>query len=299
MIRLTCTSCKNVLNIDDAFAGGVCRCQHCGTIQTVPSRQKATALKAAVGGKSSKTLYSNKARLGGAMGSGLEDLADIVASSGLSDKRLRKKGEQQPDAAPGKKLPLLLAAAAGIIAALLIVVVLLIIHSESGKPAPANLENPPNGSSSTKDLDFIKGAVYKSIDSLGATKQFQILFWNPDSDSFPTGAQTAHAAKDTLNAARKKLDDVDASLGATEPTAALQRAFAANPGEVVLITTKAGALDDNLPAAVLAIRGTSTAKIDCFAINGAGIDPVLTQIAAKTGGTYANISEAQLRAASY
>ena len=40
MISLTCTSCKKVLQIDDAFAGGVCRCQYCGTIQTVPASLK-------------------------------------------------------------------------------------------------------------------------------------------------------------------------------------------------------------------------------------------------------------------
>jgi hypothetical protein len=49
----------------------------------------------------------------------------------------------------------------------------------------------------------------------------------------------------------------------------------------------------------MSIRGTSTAKIDCIAINGVAQDPVLSEIASKTGGTYANISEAQLRAASY
>ena len=37
-----------VLLFDDAFAGGVCRCQYCGTIQTVPSR-----LKTSGGGQSS------------------------------------------------------------------------------------------------------------------------------------------------------------------------------------------------------------------------------------------------------
>src|SRR5688500_4899472 len=37
MITITCTNCKTVLEIDDAFAGGVCRCRHCGTIQTVPA----------------------------------------------------------------------------------------------------------------------------------------------------------------------------------------------------------------------------------------------------------------------
>jgi hypothetical protein len=44
MIKITCTSCQALLSMDDAFAGGVCRCQHCGAIQTVPRRHnQATA----------------------------------------------------------------------------------------------------------------------------------------------------------------------------------------------------------------------------------------------------------------
>jgi hypothetical protein len=42
MIRISCTSCKAVLSVDDGFAGGVCRCQHCGTIQVVPASLKPT-----------------------------------------------------------------------------------------------------------------------------------------------------------------------------------------------------------------------------------------------------------------
>ena len=30
MIRINCTNCKAQLSIDEAFAGGVCRCQFCG-----------------------------------------------------------------------------------------------------------------------------------------------------------------------------------------------------------------------------------------------------------------------------
>src|SRR5436190_20605590 len=85
MISLTCTHCKTVLTIDDAFAGGACRCQHCGTIQTVPVKLKGSAKAAPAVGK---TLYRNKAR-GGSTGTGLDDLADAVLSSGLSSERLR------------------------------------------------------------------------------------------------------------------------------------------------------------------------------------------------------------------
>lgn len=53
MITLTCTTCQRVLQIDDAFAGGVCRCQHCGTIQTVPAKSKPLGRSSAP----TKTLY--------------------------------------------------------------------------------------------------------------------------------------------------------------------------------------------------------------------------------------------------
>jgi len=59
MISLTCTSCQKVLQIDDAFAGGVCRCQYCGTIQTVPSSLKKNPGTAS---PASKALYQRKSR---------------------------------------------------------------------------------------------------------------------------------------------------------------------------------------------------------------------------------------------
>src|SRR5690242_161110 len=43
MIQLTCTKCQTLMSLDDAFAGGVCRCQKCGAIQTVPSHLKPVA----------------------------------------------------------------------------------------------------------------------------------------------------------------------------------------------------------------------------------------------------------------
>jgi len=37
MIRLTCPGCDRRLEIDDGFAGGICRCYDCGTLMTVPA----------------------------------------------------------------------------------------------------------------------------------------------------------------------------------------------------------------------------------------------------------------------
>src|SRR5215203_2350529 len=94
MIRLTCTKCKATLEMDEAFAGGVCRCQYCGTIQTVPSHLKATAAAtpAAAGAKGAYPPQGGGGGPTGTLHSGLDELADVVASSGLSRGALTRPG---------------------------------------------------------------------------------------------------------------------------------------------------------------------------------------------------------------
>jgi hypothetical protein len=107
MLRITCTHCRRVLTIDDAFAGGVCRCQHCGTIQTVPNAgDKPQGRQAA---PAAKTLYRSQIRPIGeksssssdtGSGSGLDQLAEIVSSSGLQRSAMRMS---HPQPIPKKK----------------------------------------------------------------------------------------------------------------------------------------------------------------------------------------------------
>src|SRR5207237_1537617 len=88
MIRINCTNCKAQLSIDEAFAGCVCRCQYCGTIQTVPKHLSSPAaaeapVKTAAAG-APRELYRKKSKGDIGMSSGLDAIAEIVASSGLS-----------------------------------------------------------------------------------------------------------------------------------------------------------------------------------------------------------------------
>jgi hypothetical protein len=130
MISLACTSCKKILEIDDAFAGGVCRCQHCGTIQTVPAALKRSNRPGAPQPAVSKALYQkHKPRAPGEVGrsgSGLEALADSVgASSGLARSALNNLAATPTDKPPPTKTiaPILLVAAVAVIALLLVVIV--------------------------------------------------------------------------------------------------------------------------------------------------------------------------------
>src|SRR5437764_2443331 len=90
MITLICTHCRAMVEMDDGFAGGACRCQHCGTIQTVPSHLK----NKTSGAKKVRTLYQNSPAI---PSSGLDQLADVVVSSGLSSARLRKPAVTSQD----------------------------------------------------------------------------------------------------------------------------------------------------------------------------------------------------------
>lgn len=165
MIQINCTNCQAVLTIDDAFAGGVCRCRYCGTIQTVPKHLKAQGqngdggnagsgsgvVAAVAGAKAPKTLYQKKAAVAdpgiGPSGTGLDDLANIVASSGLSSSRLRKPDGAAQGRAPGgpagpapagapkapnRNLVLIVSGAGAIIALLLGVIVFMAVRDRAG-----------------------------------------------------------------------------------------------------------------------------------------------------------------------
>ena len=160
MIQLNCTNCKSLLQIDDAFAGGVCRCRYCGTIQTVPKRLKKASVgsdsgaageveASANGGTSSaKTLFTKKGGVETAgSGTGLDDLAGIVASSGLTSGRLQKKAP--PPAAPevppspwDRRTIILLSSAGGVIALLLIVILVMAFRDRSGGTVAISDQGP-------------------------------------------------------------------------------------------------------------------------------------------------------------
>lgn len=148
MIRLTCTNCKAVLSIDDGFAGGVCRCQFCGTIQTVPSKSAGII----TGKQTQKSLY--KTQRGSTGGTGLDDLANAVSSSGLRDRlaQPKQKDENSPplshDAVSqvqekgesSKNIPLIILLSSGATLILVLLIALVIWLATGGKknaPAPS------------------------------------------------------------------------------------------------------------------------------------------------------------------
>jgi hypothetical protein len=305
MISLSCTNCRTVIEMDDAFAGGVCRCKHCGAIQTVPSRLKTG---------SSKTLYKKSTR-GGQSGSGLDQLAQAVASSsGLSSSRLRS-------ATAGKKSTKTFWIAAS---ALLLIFIALLggwfmlshpsqppasIHPLAADAAPAI---PPNfcgtpiagntiiyvldrGSGTSELFSYLKEAAFKSAESLGRDRKFAILFWNNGSDDAYPDSGPTFATQENIDEGRHLLDGIIAH-GQSDARPALIKAVAASPDLIVLATAKGDQLDDDFTSQVLQICKDHAVKIDTFDLGESQLSRPLKQIAQRTGGQSHLIDTGTLRA---
>ena len=341
MIRLSCTNCREVLTIDDAFAGGVCRCQHCGTIQTVPAATAANEVAVGgpnLGGGRNGSVYGGAA----ASGTGLDDLAGAIASSGLSSRRLlRPDGTAATGSAharpAGRKSVVPLFVVAGVVIVLLMGTVIYLATRGTAPAAATGTESPaanpggtvmprptpaaagaPNfcgsplagdtvvylldrGGSTQEIFGSVRDAALKSAASLGSGRHFQIVFWDNGSDpaAYPlTG--TAYATKENVDSAKRAIDDVIA-FGQTDVKPALTAALAQHPDTIVIATAKGWQLDDQWAKDVLSARGASVARIDTFSLGGTpppeGAVPPLKTVANRTGGTYAEVTNADLRAA--
>lgn len=328
MIRISCTNCKTVLSIDDAFAGGVCRCQHCGTIQTVPSSAR-DAEGSSVGGQSmggSRALSS-----GDGTASGLNDLANIVASSGLTgsglgSRRLKATTTAKPAAKKAKSQMPLFIGLGVLIAALIGVIVWLAMRpgasgsaapqsqtpSTVGSPAPVAVPTKPKpnfagipldaptvvylldrGSATQGMFGALEEAAIKSASTLGTDRKFAIVFWNNGSaSSYPDDA-TTFATPDNVKAANDAIQNV-AAYGASDAVPALKQAIALSPDVILIATAKGWDLDDSWVKSMMAARGSSTVKIDCVNLGSAGSGNALKDLADKTGGKFEDLSSTDL-----
>jgi hypothetical protein len=329
MITITCTNCQTSLTMDEAFAGGVCRCQHCGTIQTVPKTAKHGASAGSVAG--SKTLWKQKTASDTSAGTGLDELADIVASSGLAGSGLQSGGLRKrpttataPPPAANKKMVPILAGAGGAIAVVLILGIWFLIKGDN--PAGEKIENGPGlvntgqsvavagpsfgpvklkaantvayvidrGGGSSNVFGDLRTLTIKSISSLGSDRKFQIVFWEIKNEvyAYPESGATT-AGESSINEATRKINDDVYAFGYSRVGPALKKAAASNPDAIIIATGKGGDLTEEFTKDV---RDNRPKGVKIHTLNlGSGEAPLLKAIAAETGGEYHVISEADLR----
>jgi hypothetical protein len=332
MISITCTNCQTLLSIDDAFAGGVCRCQHCGTIQTVPSKKKegAGATAAGLGVKTPKTLYQKRTR-DASVGTGLDELAEVVTSSGLVGSGLSSSSSRAARPPGGaaveqkNNLTVIVGIAAIVVIALLIVILVVVMQNKGGSgggtvaqrtsggtggspgltkgasPTFAGIPlNHPSviylldrGSSTQAPFGSLKEATLRSIQSLGPERRFQIIFWDNAQDAGTFPPLLTYASEANVTNVRRQIEDVYA-FGATDAAPALKKAVGQRPDAIVLVTGKGADLDDSFVQMVNDVKKDVPVIIHTVAINGSGQSTALKRVAGGTGGEYRELSEAEL-----
>lgn len=309
MIELTCTKCQAQLMLDDAFAGGVCRCQHCGTIQTVPSHAKRAAAVSA-GAVAGKALYQAPGQANGA--ATLDDLAGAVTSSGLSSGRLRQAPPQEAAPAQARKRKVMLIV--GLAAAVVVGVGLAALLMRHG--APDNADAQPGdpafmgikvkgpavvflidaGSPGKGYFDLVRAAALKSVDTLIKTNiQVQLVFWEEKGDvvAVPEGGPKGLGI-DVIEQFRRVLTDADGQ-GTSHLLPALTKALASHPDEIFLVTSKDNdVVDGAFAASVISAIGVGKVRIHTFSLNKDQPLDALATIAKKTGGQARAVSQKQL-----
>lgn len=254
MIRLRCGNCGQTLEVDDAFAGGVCRCRHCGTIQTVPEDAKAgeaglvegAALPGAVSTSKPKPLYRREEQQD-QVASGLDELADVVASSGALSSGLHRTAARSrrnrrspttsasPDLAarnaggrpgPDKKLIGAIAAAAGL--AVVVVILAIALLGDDKSPADGNTPTPSRGSTTLAGIplqprisfvvdtgsatqeDFAEAMalVLDVVEKLPGDGAFQIVLWPRQEIGNPSPDPTALPSNELRTAGERTISNV-------------------------------------------------------------------------------------------
>jgi len=326
MVSITCTNCKAVLTVDDAFVGGVCRCQFCGTIQTVPRKTPRPATPEPVPAHAPKTLYQNEARVRTAIpsGTGLDELASAVASSsGLSGSGLAQQGQtasqpaaKEPSESPHRLMPLLIGSSIAVVVLLLLLLVVLAWRSSDRVASGRNSTGTPDvitgpsfcgigvhgssviflldrGNSIGEMFDTVKATCYKTLKQLGPDRKFEVILWDNDSGSaeFPPG-QMRNATAGAIEDCQRDFQDLTAS-GSSHLSGPMREALDRHPQAIIIVTSKSE-LDDDDTAAVKAAMGAGI-RVDAVQVGAANTCPVLEQVAKATGGQLKFISPNDLR----
>lgn len=282
------------------------------------------ATKQTVGADHGKSLYQVKSRAGmSSHPSGLEELAEVVHSSGLGSGLLNKNKAHSLDYQNHRKTPVnnqkWIWIGLGIGgAALVLALLVLFFMRASAVPSTVIPVAPPaglpvnngggapmfgsiplsgekivyvidRGDATSEYIGTLRDMTIKSVKSLGGDRRFSVILWkNNTDDAYPAGSM-AYANADEVNKLSNWFDEV--SMGSsTSYESALMSAFKFDPDHVVLVTAKGLQLDSDTADKILKLRGTRKAAVDVISIAGPKTNDPLEPISKRTGGQFHAVS---------
>ena len=145
--------------------------------------------------------------------------------------------------------------------------------------------------SMTDSLDFVKYELKRSLQDLGETSQFHIIFY-ASGPAVEMPARRLMPATDRNRAAAMEFIDSVIAVGGTDPMQALERAFAVQPDVIYLLTD--GEFDKAIIDAVKRLNVGRKTRVSTIGFLYQPDNEVLRAIAAQNGGQYRFVSEADL-----
>ena len=277
----------------------------------------------------SRTLYQNRPDPG-VPSSGLDQLANVVASSGLGSSRLKNPAIPVPDAKPQQNTRNLLIAAGVIIALLCGALIYLATRNsphggaeQSAAPLPetpisAAIPTPApiapsffgipltgdtivyvldRGDSTRDSFDALKSATLKSITSLGEKKQFQIIFWsNGHDDAFPKN-WPIYATADNVSGAERAMDQI-AAHGKTDIRKRLRSRHVGKPRGNRHRHRQGVGPGRHFRQNRRSNPQQQTGKIDTISLGDPRTSTALQTVATETHGTFKALTDAEMKAMS-
>jgi S1-C subfamily serine protease len=142
--------------------------------------------------------------------------------------------------------------------------------------------------SMTDSIGFLKSALRRAIEQLHEQSEFHVIFY---SSGPPLEMPTFGLVKATASNKQLATDFINGVIaqGETDPTKALQRAFACAPDLIYLLTD--GEFDRALIDFVKRLNNSGTVKVNTIGYLYKTGEPVLRVIAQENGGEYFFVSE--------
>jgi len=278
-IKVRCDGCRKKISMDEAFAGGVCRCPYCGELNMVPGAAGPSAVR------------PDRPDRPGMPGAPVAEVPGVAR-------------EDIPVASPVRVQGIVALVLAGLLVLLIagfVIGYLLWAGADDVSPAPVNPLAKPGariidveikapvvyvldgGSGTGNFFDYGRALVRYSVRSLDADEAFQFLHVQPD--------EVRRLAPDFVGAGPAGDERVQSFLknkmafGATDLAGAVARAIALKPATVVLLSGK----DPGGPEEVARLGEQAREAgvvVHCVGL-GATPDVVepMRQLAEPTGGT--------------
>lgn len=317
MISLACTKCSTVLNVDDGFAGGVCRCSACGTIQTVPRKGEKPAKSGAAG----TVIYERSSPE--AINTELDALGEVVTSSGIAGSGMLNRAgrrKRQESSSTGVWIGVGVGALLALGAAWMIwrpreapdpmLQAAPTITTPAAKPKSAGITGPQlgpisldrpgtiiylidRGDATRPFTAAIQSAVIKSLATLAPTRRFQVRYWSSNGESPAFPLTPGEPSEFNRNKAASWMNEVVGGQS-TDPVSSLDAALALKPGEIVLVTGKAWQIDESFANGAVAKLAGNPVRIHVISLGPKLDSDPLSRLSTKTGGTYLALSSDEL-----